>query len=80
MTNLRNCYSDQKRLGTSFKKSDVAAAEMFVTKWKFFSQLDFLGVSLVLRKTRSDISSLTSSKNSAYAVDSNFNGRSQINA
>ena len=83
MTNLRNYYSAQKRLETSSEKNGAAAAEVFVSKWKFFSQLDFLANNLIPRNTSSKVSSsisANSSENSTYTVDSDFNERLPNNA
>lgn len=83
MTNLRNYYSAQKRLETSSEKNGAATAELFVSKWKFFSQLDFLANNLIPRNTSSKVSSSVSAnsiENSTYNVDSEFNERSQNNA
>lgn len=83
MTNLRNYYSAQKRLETSSENSDAAEAEVFVSKWKFFSQLYLLANNLIPRNTSSKVPSsisANSSENSEYTVDNDFNERLQNNA
>lgn len=62
ITNLRSYYGAQRRLVMT-KKSGMGEDEVVVSKWKFYSLLEFLSDNLIPRNTKSSDSSY------AYNID-----------